>query len=67
MGHPTVAFTESQVYNLLHALANETMSLTYTTIERMILDAMKRGLLQQLRLEPNILSPGQELKHPCAE
>ena len=38
MGHPTLAFTESQINNLLD---NETMSLTYLTFERMILDALK--------------------------
>ena len=41
LGHPTVAFLEGQIYHLLKILTNETMSLTYTTMEKMILDALK--------------------------
>ena len=41
LGHPTVAFSETQLYHLLKILTNETMSLTYTTMEKMILDALK--------------------------
>ena len=41
LGHPTVAFSETQLYHLLKILTNETMSLTYTTMEKMILEALK--------------------------
>ena len=41
LGHPTVAFSETQLYHLLKILTNETMSFTYTTIEKMTLDALK--------------------------
>ena len=41
LGHPTVAFSEGQIYHLLKILTNETMSLTYATMEKMILDALK--------------------------
>ena len=41
LGHPTVAFSETPLYHLLKILTNETMSLTYTTMEKMILDALK--------------------------
>ena len=38
LGHPTVAFSETQLYHLLNIFTNETMSLTYTTMEKMVLD-----------------------------
>ena len=44
MGHPIVVFTESRVYNLLRILTNESMSVTYLTIERMIFDTLKGTL-----------------------
>ena len=40
-GHPTVIFCESQMYHLLRILADETLSMSYTTMERMVLDAVK--------------------------
>ena len=40
-GYPTVIFSESQMYHLLWILADETLSMSYTTIERMVLDAVK--------------------------
>ena len=41
VGHPTIVFTESQVYNLLWVLTDETLSISYSTMERMVLDAVK--------------------------
>ena len=41
LGHPTVAFSETQLYHLLKILTNETMSLTYSTMEKMVLDAVR--------------------------
>ena len=41
LGHPTVVFTETQLYHLLKILTKETMNLTYSTMEKMVLDALK--------------------------
>ena len=41
LGHPTVAFTEPQMYHLLRSLTDETIRMSYTTMERMVLDAVK--------------------------
>ena len=41
LGHPTVAFSETHLYHFLMILTNETMSLTNTTMEKMILDALR--------------------------
>ena len=41
LGHPTVVFSESQMYHLLRIMADETLSMSYTTMERMVLDAVK--------------------------
>ena len=41
MVHTTVAFTEVQMYNLLKILTNETLNLTYSTIEHMILHSLE--------------------------
>ena len=40
-GHPTVIFSESQMNHLLRILADETLNMSYTTIERMVLDAVR--------------------------
>ena len=40
-GHPTVAFTESQMYHLLRVLSDETLRKSYTTMELMVIDAVK--------------------------
>ena len=42
-GQTTVAFTESQVYHLMRVLTDETLRMSYTTIERMILDAVRES------------------------
>ena len=41
IGHPTAAFTESQVYNLLRVLTDETLRMSYSTTKRMVLDAVR--------------------------
>ena len=38
---PTVAFTEPQVYHLLRVLIDETLRMSYSTMERMVLDAVE--------------------------
>ena len=40
-GHSTVAFTEPQVYHLLRVLTDETLRMSYDTMERMVLDAVR--------------------------
>ena len=41
LGHRTVAFTEPQVYHLLRVLTDETLQMSYTTIEKMVLGAVR--------------------------
>ena len=41
-GHPTVAFTEAQMYHLLRVLTNETVSMSYNTMECRVISAVKR-------------------------
>ena len=41
LGHPTVAFSEAQVYHLLRVLSDETLRLSYSTMEKMVVDAVK--------------------------
>ena len=40
-GQTAVTFTESQVYHLLRVLTDETLRLSHSTMERMILDAVR--------------------------
>ena len=40
-GQTTMTFSEPQVYHLLRVLSDETLRMSYTTIERMILDAVR--------------------------
>ena len=40
-GHPTVAFTEPQIYHLLRVLTDETLRMSHSNMEQMILDAVR--------------------------
>ena len=40
-GHPAVVFSESQMYHLLRIMSDETLRMSYTTMERMVIDAVK--------------------------
>ena len=40
-GHPTLAFTEPQIYHLLRVLTDETLRMSHTNMEQMILDAVR--------------------------
>ena len=40
-GQTAVAFTESQVHHLLRVLTNKTLRMSHSTMERMILDAVR--------------------------
>ena len=41
VGHTTVAFTELQLYNLLRVLTEENIRMSYSTMERTVIDAVK--------------------------
>ena len=41
VGHTTVSFTEPQVYHLLRVLTDETLSRSFSTMERMVVDAVR--------------------------
>ena len=41
LGHRTVAFTEPQVYHFLRVLTDETLQMSYTTMEKMVLGAVR--------------------------
>ena len=41
VGHTTVAFTEPQVYHLLRTLTDKTLRKSFSTMERMVLDAVR--------------------------
>ena len=41
LGHRTVAFTEPQIYHLLRVLTDETLQMSYTTMEKMVLGAVR--------------------------
>ena len=41
LGHRTVAFTEPQIYHLLRILTDETLRISYETMERMVIGAIK--------------------------
>ena len=45
MGHRTVAFTEPQIYLLLRVLTDEAISMTCTTMEQMVIGAVKGKLV----------------------
>ena len=40
LGHRTVAFTEPQIYHLLRVLTDETLRMSYTTMEQMVIEAV---------------------------
>ena len=42
LGHPTVAFTKSQLFHLLRVLTDETLNMSYTAMEQMVIGAVKR-------------------------
>ena len=41
VGHPTMAFSEPQLYHLLKTLTNETLSQSFTTMEKMVFGGCK--------------------------
>ena len=41
IGHRTVAFTEPQIYHLLRVLTDETLKISYTVMEQMVIEAVR--------------------------
>ena len=41
LGHRTVAFTEPQIYHLLRVLTDETLKMSYSTMEQMVIGAVR--------------------------
>ena len=41
VGHSTVAFTDPQIYHLLRVLTDETLNRSFSTMERMVIDAVQ--------------------------
>ena len=41
VGHSSVAFTEPQIYHLLRVLTDETLNRSFSTMERMVIDAVR--------------------------
>ena len=64
LGHRTVSFTEPQVYHLLRVLTDETQRMSYTTMEQMVIGAV-RGICQ-LHRRPGliILKLDRGRRHP---
>ena len=44
LGHRTVAFTEPQIYHLLRVLTDETLKMSYSTMEQMVIGAVRGPL-----------------------
>ena len=64
LGHRTVAFTEPQIYHLLRVLTDETLKMFYSTMEQMVIGAV-RGPLLHLALELTTSRSDQGLKLPA--
>ena len=66
VGHPTVAVSEPQLYHLLKTLTNETLSQSFTTMEKMVLGAVRGPQRLQSHGLP-ISGLGTEPKLPTLE
>ena len=68
LGHRTVAFTEPQIYHLLRILTDETLRMSYETMERMVIGAIKGAPITsesrtghfKLRQRAQTPGPGQQ-------
>ena len=62
--HRTVAFTEPQVYHLLQVLTDETLKMSYTAVEQMVLGAVRgapvtsRSRTDHFKIRPRAQTPG---------
>ena len=67
LGHRTVAFTEPQVYHLLRVLTDETLKMSYTALEQMVIGAVRGAPVtsssrtDHFRVRPRAQTPGPGL------
>ena len=61
VGHSTVAFTEPQIYHLLRVLTDETLNRSFSTMERMVIDAVRGSPT----VPPSRTAPFQSSKSRC--
>ena len=68
LGHRTVAFTEPQIYHLLRVLTDETLRMSYSTMEQMVIGAVRGGPVtsssrtDRFKLRPRAQTPGPRLQ-----
>ena len=67
LGHRTVAFTEPQVYHLLRVLTDETLKMSFTAMEQMVIGAVRGAPVtsssrtDHFRVRPRAQTPGPGL------
>ena len=67
LGHRTVAFTEPQVYHLLRVLTDETLKMSFTAMEQMVIGAVRGAPVtsssrtDHFRIRPRAQTPGPGL------
>ena len=67
LGHRTVAFTEPQVYRLLRVLTDETLKMSFTAMEQMVIGAVRGAPVtsssrtDHFRVRPRAQTPGPGL------
>ena len=67
LGHRTVAFTEPQVYHLLRVLTDETLKMSFTAMEQMVIGAVRGAPVtsssrtDHFRVKPRAQTPGPGL------
>ena len=67
LGHRTVAFTEPQVYHLLRVLTDETLKMSFTAMEQMVIGAVRGAPVtsssrtDHFRVRPRAQTPGHGL------
>ena len=68
LGHRTVAFTEPQIYHLLRVLTDETLKMSYSTMEQMVIGAVRGAPVtssprtDHFKIRPRAQTPGPGLQ-----
>ena len=68
LGHRTVAFTEPQIYHLLRVLTDETLKMSYSTMEQMVIGAVRGAPVTSsartghFKIRPRAQTPGPGLQ-----
>ena len=68
LGHRTVAFTEPQIYHLLRVLTDETLKMSYSTMEQMVIGAVRGAPVtsssrtNHFKIRPRAQTPGPGLQ-----